>query len=367
MKNTIDKEKLGLPVPIAKINKNLTKLWQDMAESKNPIVRASVLNLIVISHKLDELDNITAVVKNISNHHPGRVIIIAVDILSDSKDIRAFISTHCRPHGNSEKYLCSEIITILTGKPGQNHITGIILPLLLSDLPVFLWWMDTNLDRFKEYQNLTHNINRILLNSPDCISQQKCNTYLSRITSLSQKVATSDLQWAKLTDWREAIASFFDQDNQNLLDNINELHISHSCKSVSLKAILLLGWMASILDWQLAGGDLFKNGNIQFVSHEHRNISVTVLPEQDKPLKNEILKIQIKTGTRDKQYTLDATRTSNGISTIVKENNQIIASNLHVIKNHEQTRLVCNELDFLKEDKVYLNSIRYSRYAGEKD
>lgn len=66
----------------------------------------------------------------------------------------------------------------------------------------------------------------------------------------------TDLNWARLTPWRELIAQCFDPVNlRPLLDQLSEVHFEYEANSPRvllhrMQALLLTGWLASRLKWE---------------------------------------------------------------------------------------------------------------------
>jgi len=62
-----------------------------------------------------------------------------------------------------------------------------------------------------------------------------------------------DLQWARLTAWRDLVSQFFDApDRQSLPYQLSRVEIAAACPAsagISSAALLLAGWLASRLAW----------------------------------------------------------------------------------------------------------------------
>jgi len=77
------------------------------------------------------------------------------------------------------------------------------------------------------------------------------------LASLAQHTAAavSDLSWARLDPWRQLIAQFFDSPGlRPYLDGLTVVDIEHVAGSAA-QALLLTGWLAARLGWQLEGAD----------------------------------------------------------------------------------------------------------------
>src|SRR5437868_1734656 len=86
---------------------------------------------------------------------------------------------------------------------------------------------------------------------------------LSRLAQIirerPQLMSVSDLNWGRLTAWRTLIASFWDiPDYKSHLDKIDRITIEYdppdiAPDEIAPTALLILGWLASRLGWNLEG------------------------------------------------------------------------------------------------------------------
>lgn len=239
------------------VEKNLTKLWKSMAEgheAKTAITRVSVLNLVVFVQEESAREKVDVLVDAITGHPPLRVIFIQVDRKVQQDYLDAFVSVSCRLPTEGEKQLCCEKITLSAGGKGVDQISHGLLPLLEPDLPVFLFWQGGLPVDNKNFQRLVGVCNRVVIDSADFHASSKVFVPLSRWVEKNGSEATiSDLNWARLTPWREWVAEFFDPlPNRRYLPAINRVIFEISGKKEeAIAPYLLLGWLSSLLNWKL--------------------------------------------------------------------------------------------------------------------
>ena len=79
------------------------------------------------------------------------------------------------------------------------------------------------------------------------------------ISDQSRGMRVSDLNWGRLTSWRTLLASFWDvADYHPLLGEIDRVAIEYrppneAPEEIAPKALLLAGWLASRLGWEVSG------------------------------------------------------------------------------------------------------------------
>jgi glucose-6-phosphate dehydrogenase assembly protein OpcA len=155
--------------------------------------------------------------------------------------------------------VCSEQITVAAGGESERRMPAAIIPLLLSDLPVFLWWPEG--DPFDEYlfRNLVDSLNRLIVDSAHFEAPEGTLAKMStQIKSQWPKIAVTDMNWGRLTPWREMVASFFDPPAMRpYLDRIGHVSIEYAASDTHRghvnrsQALLVAGWLASRLGWEV--------------------------------------------------------------------------------------------------------------------
>jgi glucose-6-phosphate dehydrogenase assembly protein OpcA len=149
-------------------------------------------------------------------------------------------------------------------------VASVVIPLLVPDLPVFLWWTGTPPSDARHLDDLVRLAHRLIVDSADFA---RADRTLPEVAGLSRlNVGITDLNWARLTHWRELVAQFFDVPVwRPFLDGITGIRAGFAVDMDGrdihpLQALLLLGWLASRLGWRPvealapseAGGLLFR-------------------------------------------------------------------------------------------------------------
>ncbi|MEO5953502.1 MAG: glucose-6-phosphate dehydrogenase assembly protein OpcA, partial [Chloroflexia bacterium] len=261
--NTLDS---GAPIPVAVeyVDSQLNELWRDVAEAaqskggSQAVTTAQVLNLIVRATSYKAANSYVEAIERITGRHPCRVLVATTDPDETSMPVQAWVSIHCQLPPTGGRQVCCEQVTIAAGGESTRQLPAAIIPLLLPALPVFLWWPEG--DPFDEYifRNLADSISRMII---DTSTFENPEGALAKLASQGRsqwpKIAVSDLNWGRLTAWREMVASFFDAPAMRpYLDRIARVKIEYSQPSDRhahvnrSQALLIAGWLASRLDWE---------------------------------------------------------------------------------------------------------------------
>src|ERR1700759_4246503 len=199
-------------INVPAIEKELTQLWkQASSDESGGVVRASILNLIVFVPDPAEVAELDDVIMDITAAHPCRVIVLVADRSSDSK-LNAEVTSRCTLPTPGSKQVCCEQVTITASGDHLDEAPSAIVPLLISDLPVYLWWRAIpNADDKELYESLAEIADRVIIDSARFNKPKEDLASLARVLSTAgHGLALSDVNWARVTAWRALLAGFYD-------------------------------------------------------------------------------------------------------------------------------------------------------------
>ncbi|HPG38700.1 MAG TPA: glucose-6-phosphate dehydrogenase assembly protein OpcA [bacterium] len=351
----------GISVELSRIEQEFREIWKQTTDSSNPdaVLKASTLNLVITCNTPDRLPVIFQHVPELTLHHPGRIIIVYIDRNNPSAQITATITAFCQPPRYDGKQICCELVSLETGPAGKRYLPGALLPLLLPDLPVFLWTPNNLVLHSPAFSNFHKNIERVILHSPASLPTVKALYEMAgAILKTAEMSKVSDMTWAALTGWREAIAGFFDgQNGPELLRNTSSIDIRYSGAGVSLPAHLLTGWLAFLLKWRHLSG---REGEYTFITPQGRPVVVCCKPDGKAIHGKELVAVTINLEpvNGDSLVFTAEQGAENEITTIAKKDDQLIFVNKIRNPAPDEAHLLCAELDNLYEDKVYLGAVQ---------
>jgi glucose-6-phosphate dehydrogenase assembly protein OpcA len=213
--------------------------------------RASVLNLVAVTNE-ETAPGVTRVVSELSGHYPSRVVLIVSDPDEEEANLEVGLSAFCglrrgMPGGNQ---VCAEQIKIHVEGPPARHLESLAGPLLIPDLPVFLWYPNGEVPRSPECDGMAALADRLILDSG---AADSCEASLRAAASLLEEsgvLAVGDLQWSGLTSWRSLVADLFAPPKwTGELARIRRAEIPHG-RTGECQALLLVGWLSNALGWR---------------------------------------------------------------------------------------------------------------------
>src|SRR5207247_7756371 len=99
--------------------------------------RACVLNLVIYSPDKSDESSLTQTIAETSMNHPGRILVLfAANESENAPEIDASVNALCHFQPGGRKQVCCEEIRIQSTKEGMRLVPGIVVPLLVPDLPV---------------------------------------------------------------------------------------------------------------------------------------------------------------------------------------------------------------------------------------
>jgi Glucose-6-phosphate dehydrogenase subunit len=222
----------GEDVTIAQIERELALLRDESsAGMSQPNLRTSVMTHIAWAppewqHVAEET------LAGMAERHPSRTLLLVPH--PEAEDgLDALVSVRCFPFG--DRAICGEVIELTLRGSRAAAPASIVLPLLISDLPVFCRWRGRPEWDAPAFQQLVEIIDRLVVDStewPDLPADY------GDLAALFDRVAVSDIAWDRTERWRGLLAS--------LWPGIADVK-SITVHGTQAQAHLLRGWLVSRL------------------------------------------------------------------------------------------------------------------------
>ena len=250
------------PANVATLEEELSALWRAAAEdpgTEHPVMRASVLTLIAIVESEEEGRESADLISHIIAQNPCRAILLVAEPREGPEGLKAWISAQCHLPPSGARQVCCEQIYVRARGGAVNGLDNVVLPLIVPELPVYLWWRAGRFAPPSFLDQVLRRTNRVLVDSSRFEEPETDLAILGRLVERSHAttgMAFSDLNWARLTPCRELIAQNFDSaEAACCLQDLSEVSFEWQTDSDNrgshiAHALLLTAWLASRLDWQ---------------------------------------------------------------------------------------------------------------------
>lgn len=226
-------------------------------ELGRPIARASVLNLIVYAEREEHARRAARSIAELALRHPSRAIVVLAD-RGRRDGLERHIEMYCRlAITDSARLVCYEQILVRASGDVDDRLASAVIPLLVPDLPAFLWWTGTPPIGSRSFGDLLRLSDRLVVDSADFARPEVTLPIIARISESARgRFGLTDLNWTRLTPWREIATSFFDVPSWRLfLDGITGVRVGFAVDMDGRdihpsQALLFVGWLASRLGWR---------------------------------------------------------------------------------------------------------------------
>ncbi len=203
---------------IADIERELARIWakQDLTAEVDGVpgrhiaARTSVMNLVVIARRPELAERGAATIQALTGRHPSRTIVVQSADPDGPSWLDARVEAHCVLPREDAAETCAETIHLTAGGEAGRHLSAIVTPLLIHDLPTTVWWPGEPPFISRAARDLLAVADRLVVDGStwngDGLDRLREMVGLLDTTHL----AISDFALVRQSRWREAIASIFD-------------------------------------------------------------------------------------------------------------------------------------------------------------
>jgi glucose-6-phosphate dehydrogenase assembly protein OpcA len=242
------------PAQPEQILKGLGKLWTSFAQEekqqgKPTVLRACAMTLIIATDDPDGGFSASQTISELMREHPSRGVVIAVSNEAE-KSLEARVLAQCwKPFGKAQQ-ICCEQIEITARPEAWPNIGPTLAGLTAADLPVIFWCRHkaalspfATRDEKAGLQAVIDLSTKVIVDTAgeDAIS---AFDLMERLHGHDRVVA--DLEWTRLTSWREPIAQIFDNPaRENKLSDFHTIEIAYADTRPRASALYAAGWLAA--------------------------------------------------------------------------------------------------------------------------
>jgi glucose-6-phosphate dehydrogenase assembly protein OpcA len=133
--------------------------------------------------------------------HPSRTLVLIPDERAPD-GLDAEISVRCYPLG--ESHVCGEVIQLHLRGNRSAAPASLVLPLVISDLPVFCRWRGRPAFGETPWEQLVDVADRLIVDSSEWDEPG-----YGLLAGVFERTAVSDLAWARLYEWRVELARYW--------------------------------------------------------------------------------------------------------------------------------------------------------------
>ena len=243
------------PAQPEQILKGLGKLWtslgqEEKQQGKPTVLRACAMTLIVATDEENGGYTASQFISELMREHPSRGIVLSV---SDGAEhgLEARVLAQCwKPFGKAQQICCEQIE--ITARPDSwPNVGPTLIGLTAADLPVVFWCRHQGALSPQATDEQKAGLQAIIDLSTKMIidtAGQDAASALTLVARLRENhCIAADLEWTRLTAWRQPIAQIFDNPaRENKFANFRIIEILHAEDKPSPLAVYAGGWLSSL-------------------------------------------------------------------------------------------------------------------------
>jgi glucose-6-phosphate dehydrogenase assembly protein OpcA len=238
------------PAQPEQILKGLGKLWTQLGEQgKTSVLRACAMTLIVATDEPDSGYMASQTISELVKNHPSRGIVLVISEAAEH-DLEARVLAQCwKPFGKAQQICCEEIE--ITAKPSAwPNVGPTLVGLVAADLPVIFWCRhhaalrrDARAAQKEGLAAIVDISHKVIFDSRGMLPHDA----LELIQGWQkQHRVVADLDWTRLTAWRETLAHLFeDAGRVTPLSQFHSIEIEHCEEKPSLAAFYMGAWLSA--------------------------------------------------------------------------------------------------------------------------
>ncbi|HYN24310.1 MAG TPA: glucose-6-phosphate dehydrogenase assembly protein OpcA [Pyrinomonadaceae bacterium] len=354
------------------IERMLAELWKktaghNQAVGDDAVLRARAADLMVFLNDESLLSDTHQIISELASFHPCRALLMAGDRNAAARDIEMYVSAFCASQKRSDsRNLCCEEITLTAHGRFVSELPSAALPLLVPDLPVFLWWREDLGAEDRVFSQLCRAADRVVIDSADFRDPPSDFVALAQLFEHrgDEAIVLSDINWARLTPWRASLANFYDVEACRAeLDQITDVRIYFVAETgkASSQALLIAGWLASRLNWKFAGATEMQRSpeGLSFHFKKNDRLIKLSLKEVQRPAMKSGRLSQIALKADDVPATFLVSRSEDGLhlETQTTVGERSYPGRLLPVRNWSAAQLLSREMEILCNDKIYEEAI----------
>jgi glucose-6-phosphate dehydrogenase assembly protein OpcA len=358
------------------VERQLAALWQqlagDGAEADGAVWRARVANLLVFVTNEALLDDAQQMLDELTAVHPSRVLLMLGDGEAADRDIEMAVESFCQTdkRTGAKRLSCEEVTLRAQGK-FVVELPSAALPLLVSDLATFVWWRANIQLADKVFASLLRAADRLVIDSAEFANPPRDLAEMNRLfkEQTAHRVGISDLNWARLTSWRGLLADFYDVPvYQDSLDRIDLVRIEYVApesapETVAPQALLIAGWLASRLGWQLADEPPLPehDATVSFKFFENIRLELTRVAQGERKA-GRLASVELRASGEDGAsvtVSFIVSRSADGLHLMAeaKLGAKTQRGRVLPVRNRSAANLLSRELEILCNDQIYQEAL----------
>ena len=314
------------------ITAELGRIWSSIAltaegpdgEERRVAARTSVMNLVVIAGRGEVGERVASIVEGLTGRHPSRTLIVTPADPDGPAWLDAQVQAHCVLPSDAAPETCSELVYLTCGGESGQHLSGLVAPLLIHDLPVTVWWPGEPHFESPSARELLPMADRVLVDGSGWTGDGMAGIAAMAKLPARHDIEIADFAMLRQARWREAIASTFDRPALlPFLGHLDRIEVHYAARDGApgtanvVRPMYHVAWLASRLD--MAVEEPFRPGTAPWsgytglLRHGRRRVQVALRPMESEAPRGTTLIVQLHATRSRSQLWVEVTAQADGV------------------------------------------------------
>ena len=314
------------------ITAELGRIWSSIAltaegpdgEERRVAARTSVMNLVVIAGRGEVGERVASIVEGLTGRHPSRTLIVTPADPDGPAWLDAQVQAHCVLPSDAAPETCSELVYLTCGGESGQHLSGLVAPLLIHDLPVTVWWPGEPHFESPSARELLPMADRVLVDGSGWTGDGMAGIAAMAKLPARHDIEIADFAMLRQARWREAIASTFDRPALlPFLGHLDRIEVHYAARDGApgtanvVRPMYHVAWLASRLDMAveepLRPGTAPWSGYTGLLRHGRRRVHVALRPMESEAPRGTTLIVQLHATRSRSELWVEVTAQADGV------------------------------------------------------
>ncbi|MDQ1638213.1 MAG: hypothetical protein QOF62_1552 [Pyrinomonadaceae bacterium] len=351
----------------------------ERSDDETAVLRARAANLLVFVSDDKSLEQVHELLQELTTVHPSRVLTMFGENNAPDNDIEMFVSALSQKEKlGGQKRLCCEEVTLKAQGSFVSELPSAALPLLVSDLPIFLWWRSVVDSEQKVFKNLLHASDRLIVDSVEFAKPVAELLAVNKIFKQHDETAVgiSDLNWARLTSWRGLLADFYDvAEYRAALEEIDNVCISYVAPqtdetAIAPQALLMAGWLASRLRWTILDNPATRDDErsvFEFGSERGQTVNVELHRVKEVGINpGRLARVELQSSINGSGFKVERSPDLQRVLTEATLGSNVQRGRVLPVRNRSTAQLLSREMEILCNDQIYQHAVKVAASLIER-
>lgn len=292
--------------------------------------RSNVLNLVAVARQPEIAERCAATIVATGARHPSRSMVFAAADMDGPAGMDAYVRTLTAPSATGGGETDADLIYLTARGDTGRHLASIIVPLLLHDLPVALWWPHDPMFSSRRADRLLPIADRLVVDGSSWSGNGLDRLEEMAGVARKRRLVVADFSLLKQARWREAVASVYDlPDLRPHLRAVRSIKVEYAAAESQdstgftnvVRPVYHVAWLASRLGMSVVtplqrGSDGRRTATLRQGSHR---VAVELQPVCSDLSGGSTVRVEITSKRRGAELVGDVTATDRMVEVVVRD------------------------------------------------